>query len=125
MVHGTFLKFHHRIDVYKKTTVVNAAGQRAVTFSIDSEIPVFAQWTSSDIINQPYIANFEQLEIFIPKNYVSLISFNNRFKDLKDRYGNIIDESYYEIIGIEKRMQFNGKVHHSIATLKRIVEDAV
>ena len=125
MSYGTFLKFHHKIDLYKKTTVVSVAGQRTVTFSMDIEVPVMAQWSQSDIVNQPYLANFEQLDIFVPKDYVDLISFNNRFKDLKDRYGNIIDSSYYEVMGIRKRMQFNGKVHHSVISLKRIVEDGV
>jgi len=123
MAQGTFLKFHHRIDVYAKTTTVNAAGQRAVTFAKSKTIPVFAQWTQSDIVNQPYIANFEQLDIFVPKNNVSDISYDIRLKDLKDRYGNTIDASYYEVIGIQKKMQFNGKVHHLVVGLRRVVED--
>lgn len=123
MAYGTYLKFHHRIDIYVKTSTTNAAGQRAVTFAFSKTIPVFAQWTQSDIVNQPYLGNFEQLDIFVPKNNVSDLNYNMRFKNLKDRYGNIIDSSYYEVIGIQKRMQFNGKVQHAIVGLRRVVED--
>jgi len=123
MSYGTYLKFHHRIDIYAKTTTTNAAGQRAVVFAYSKTIPVFAQWTQSDIVNQPYLGNFEQLDIFVPKNNVSDLSYGVRFKDLKDRYGNVIDGSYYEVMGIQKRMQFNGKVQHAIVGLRRVVED--
>ena len=122
MAQGTFLKFHHRIDIYAKTVTVNAAGQRAVTFTYSKTIPVFAQWTQSDIVNQPYLGNFEQLDLFIPKNNISDINYEMRFKDLKDRYGNTIESSYYEVVGIQKKMQFNGKVHHLMVGLKRVVE---
>jgi hypothetical protein len=123
MSYGTYLKFHHRIDIYAKTTTTNAAGQRAVAFAYSKTIPVFAQWTQSDIVNQPYLGNFEQLDIFVPKDNVSDLSYGVRFKDLKDRYGNVIDGSYYEVMGIQKRMQFNGKVQHAIVGLRRVVED--
>lgn len=123
MAYGTFLKFHHRIDIYAKTSTVNAAGQRAVTFAFSKTIPVFAQWTQSDIVNQPYLGNFEQLEIFVPKDNVADLSYDMRFKNLKDRYTNVIDSSYYEVIGIQKKMQFNGKVHHAVVGLRRVVED--
>ena len=125
MVAGTFLKFHHKVDVYSKTTTVSAAGQRTVTFSYDKTIPAFAQWTQSDIVNQPYLANFDQVEVFIPKDNVSDISFNIRLKDIKDRYGNIIDDSYYEVMGIQKKMQFNSKVHHAVIALRKVVENNV
>lgn len=123
MSYGTFLKFHHRIDIYNKVVTTNAAGQRAVEFVFDKIIPVFAQWTQSDIVNEPYLGNFEQLEIFIPKNNISDISYDIRFKNLKDRYDDILDSSYYEVIGIQKKMQFNGKAHHAVVGLRRVVED--
>jgi hypothetical protein len=123
MAYGTFLKFHHNIDIYSKTVSVNAAGQRAVTFAKANTIAVHAQWTQSDIVNQPYLGNFDQLEIFVPKNNVNQLSHEVRFKDLKDRYGNTIDSSYYEVVGIQKKMQFNGKVHHAVVSLRRVVED--
>lgn len=123
MAYGTFIKFHHRMDIYSKTTTVNAAGQRAVSFAYNKTIPVFAQWTQSDIVNQPYLGNFEQLEIFVPKNYVNEMSYDIRLKDLKDRYGATIDNQYYEVVGVQKKMQFNGKVHHCVVGLRKVVED--
>ena len=95
MAYGTFLKFHHKIDIYSKITTVNAAGQRSVDFQFSETIPVFAQQSSSESLNSPYIANFEQLDLFVPKQYLDKISYSIRLKDLKDRYNNMIDESYF------------------------------
>jgi hypothetical protein len=123
MAYGTFLKFHHKIDIYSKTTQVNAAGQRSVTFEFSETIPVFAQQSSSESLNNPYVANFEQMDLFVPKQYLDKISYSIRLKDLKDRYNNIIDESYFEIIAIQKKMQFSGKVHHITIGAKKVVEN--
>jgi hypothetical protein len=124
MSYGTFIKFHHKIDIYSKITTVNAAGQRYVTFTYKKTIPVFAQQSSSESLNQPYIANFEQLDLFVPKNYIDDISYSIRLRNLKDRYGNMIDSSFFEIIAIQKKMQFTGKVHHIVVGTKKVVEDA-
>ena len=123
MAYGTFIKFHHRIDLYAKTTTTNAAGQKAVVFTYSKTVPVFAQWVQSDIVNQPYLADVQQLDIFVPKNNIPDLTFDIRCKDIKDRYGNVIDDAYYEVIGIQKKMQFNGKVHHAFVSLRKVVED--
>lgn len=125
MSHGTFLKFHHFVDVYTKKRSVNAAGQRYATLQYSTTIPVHAQWSQSNIVNQPYLGSFEQLELFIPKNFIDVINYEIRFKDIRDRYGNMIDNSYYDVIGIEKKMQFSGKVHHTVVSVKRVIEDSV
>jgi hypothetical protein len=125
MSYGTYLKFHHYIDIYNKVTTVSQAGQRTVTFNYYKTIPVMAQWVQSDIVNQPYIASFNQLELFVPKDYHSLITFDVRLRNLKDRYENVIDASYFEVIGIQKKMQFNSKVHHAVIALRKVVENSV
>lgn len=123
MSYGTFLKFHHKVDIFNKRREVNAAGQRYATLHYDCTIPVFAQWTQSNIINQPYQGSIEDLQFFVPKDHLDKISYEIRFKNIKDRYDNIIDSSYYEVIGIEKKMQFSGKVHHFVVSVKRVIED--
>ncbi len=125
MSHGTFLKFHHTVEIYTKKRTTNAAGQRYATLKYNCTIPAHAQWIQSNTINQPYQGTYDQLELFIPKNFVDLVGYEIRFKNIKDRYGNIIDESYYEVMGIEKKMQFSGKVHHAIVSVKRVIEDNV
>lgn len=125
MSHGTFLKFHHTVDVYKKIRTTNSAGQRKASLSYLCTIPVIAQWTQSNIVNQPYQGSIEDIELFVPKDYLYRISYEIRFKDIKDRYGNIIDSSYYDVIGVEKKMQFSGKVHHGVVSIKRVIEDDI
>lgn len=125
MTFGTFLKFHQNMDIYWKTPTVNAAGQKVHSFAYRNTIPVFAQWTSVQNMNNPYISNVEELEIFIPKEYISYFDYNARFKNLKDRYDNIIDDGFFDITSIEKRMQYSGKVHHLVVRLRRVVETSV
>ena len=43
MSNGTFLKLPHEIDVYTKTTTVNAAGQRATTYALAGTIKALYQ----------------------------------------------------------------------------------
>jgi hypothetical protein len=125
MSHGTFLKFHHYVDIYSKQRNTNAAGQRKASLSYLCTIPVMAQWTQSNIINQPYQGSFEDIELFVPKDYLYRISYEIRFKNIKDRYDNIIDDSYYDVIGIEKKMQYSGKVHHFVVSIKKVIEDDI
>lgn len=122
MTFGTFLKFHHTADIFWKMAGTNNAGQRVHTFTYRDTIPVLAQWSNSQNLNNPYIANYEELDLFIPKDYIDFFDYNCRFKNVKDRYGNVIDGDYFDIISIEKRMQFSGKVHHLVVRLRRVVE---
>jgi hypothetical protein len=119
---GSYLRFHQTIDIYWKTAENNAAGQRVHSFNYRDTIPVFAQWSNSQNLNNPYIANYEELDLFIPKDYINFFDYNCRFKNLKDRYGNSIDDAFFDVISIEKRMQFSGKVHHLLVRLRRVVE---
>jgi len=125
MSFGTFIRFQHSIDIYTKKRTTNASGQRYATLHYARTIPVHAQWVQSNIINQPYMGSMENLQLFVPKNYINNVDYEMRFKNLKDRYGDIIDDSYYEITGIEKKMQFSGKVHHTVVYVKRVIEDNV
>lgn len=122
MTFGSFLKFHQNIDIYWKLQEVNAAGQRVHNFVYRDTIPVFAQWSSSQNLNNPYVANYEELDIFVPKDYIDFFDYNCRFKSLKDRLGNVIDDSFFNVVSIEKRMQFSGKVHHLAVRLRKVVE---
>lgn len=122
MTFGSYLKFHQTIDIYFKTPTVSAAGQRVHTFQYRDTIPAFAQWSTVQNLNNPYVANFEEVDLFIPKDYIDFFDYNCRFKNLKDRYGNIIDSAFFDVVAIEKRMQFSGKVHHLFVRLRRVVE---
>lgn len=123
MSYGTFIKFHHTIDLYKKVETISPAGQKLHSLSYVETIPCFAQWSSSYALNNPYVANVEQLDIFVPKDFLRFLNYDVRFKNIKDRYGELIEDSYYEVTGIEKKMQFTGKLNHAKVSLKKVVEN--
>jgi len=123
MAYGTFSKFHHTIELFSKEETVSAAGQRKHSFVYKDTIPAHAQWDFGENMNSPYIANFEELNIFVPKDYLSIINYNFRVKNIKDRFGNIIDSSYFDILSIQKAMQYNGKIHHVVLVIRKVIEN--
>lgn len=125
MAHGTFLRFVHRCDVYSRTTVVNAAGQKASTFAIQqASVPCEFQNGSSERRIAPYVDNVDQFQLIIPKNYISYFIYPSRIKNIVDRYGTVIYPGDFEIINVDKKTGFNGKVTHVIVSIQLVVENA-
>lgn len=123
MAYGTFSKFHHTVDLFSKEETITPAGQRKHSFVYKDRIPALAQWDRGENMNTPYIANFEELNIFIPKDYLNVINYNCRIKNIKDRFGNLIDDSFFDILSIQKTMQYSGKVHHLVVLIRRVIEN--
>lgn len=125
MAFKTFLKFHHKIDVYQKTTSVNDAGQKTVTYSLATAgAPAIFQSNSSERRVAPYVDNIDEFQFYIPHEYSAYIDYNNRIKNVKDRYGNVLVSYPLEITNIEKKMGFNGKLHHLFVSARKVVENA-
>lgn len=124
MANGTYLRFEHFADVYKRTVVVNDAGQKYATFVIErASMPCTYQAVSSERRIAPYIDNVDEFQLIIPHLYSDDISYEGRIQNIRDRYGNSILDGPFEITRISKRTGFNGKVHHIIATIRLVVEN--
>lgn len=120
----TYLKFVHTVDVYQKTTSVNAAGQKTITFAKSATIPASYQSGVSERRIEPYIQNIEEYKFYISYQDTNVISYNNRILNVKDRYGNVIETGPLEIISIRKQMGFGGRLHHLVVGARRVVENA-
>jgi len=124
MSHGTFLKLPHKIDVYTKTTTVNAAGQRTTTYALAATIKALYQAISSERRIEPYTENIDEIEFYISYKNASYASYNNRISNVIDRYGNVIESGPVEIINIHKQTGLNGKIRHVLLTCRKVVENA-
>lgn len=124
MSHGTFLRFVHRCDVYSRSITVNSAGQKYPSFTLQkASVPCEFQNGSSERRIAPYVDNVDQFQLIVPKDFVSFFVYPSRVKNIRDRYGNVIYPGEFELINIDKKTGFNGKVNHIIASIQLVVEN--
>lgn len=126
----TYLRFVQTADVYSKTVVVSPAGQKTYEYSFLTSIPVHVQsptdTTSSggDRRLYPYQDFIATHEIIVPGDSASYVDYQNRIFNIKDRYGNQLEAGPFEIVQINPKFGFNGKKHHVLATIRKVVEAA-
>lgn len=119
----TYLKFYHKIDIYKRTEAVNDAGQKAVSFAKTTTIPAFFQANASERRLTPYVANIDEFQFYVSYQDNQYITYGNRIYNVRDRYGNVIESGPLEIINIEKKIGFGGRLHHLFLNTRRVVEN--
>jgi uncharacterized protein YneR len=124
MSNGTFLKLPHKIDVYTKTISVNAAGQRATTYTKAGTVQALYQAMSSERRTYPYTDNIDEIEFYISYKDLVYASYSNRIINVVDRYGNVIEVGPVEIVNIHKQIGLNGKVRQILLTCRKVVENA-
>ena len=128
MASKTYFHFTHKGDIYRKTTSTNAAGQKYAaytkvdTISFQFQAPSTSTSSGDERRLTPYQDNVPKFEAIVPKKSDANIAYGNRFENIKDRDNVVVDNSIYEIVGIQPKFGFNGKKHHTIVTLRRVVE---
>jgi hypothetical protein len=120
----TFIRFTNKIDVYQRTTALNAAGQRTSTFEKTATIPAFFQAKRTERRLEPYVENIDEYEFYVSYKDNEYITYNNRIENVVDRYGNIIEAGPLEIISVRKYIGYRGRLHHLLITTRRVVENA-
>lgn len=125
MSYRTFLRYYHDCDVYSRTISVNSAGQRAATFTLsNSSTPCVFQTISTERRVAPYVDNVDEFQLIVPHTYASYFTYAGRVQNISDRYGNVIEAGPFEIVQIEKKTGFNGKLSHILVTIRLVVENS-
>lgn len=124
MSNGVFINLPHKIDVYTKTTSVNAAGQQTTSYTKAGTIKALYQSMSSERRTYPYVANIDEVEFFISHKDAQYANYSNKIQNVVDRYGNSIVDYPVEIVNIDKRTGYNGKVRMILLTCRKITENA-
>lgn len=119
----TYLRFYHKIDVYTKTVSTNDAGQKTIAFTKTATIPAVFQANSSERRVVPYIENIDEYQFYVSYQDAQYISYNNRIYNVVDRYGNVLEVGPLEIVNIEKKLGFSGRLHHVFINTRRVVEN--
>jgi hypothetical protein len=124
MAYGTYLRFTHTCNIYKRVIEVNDAGQKLASFKVQRlAMPCEFQNISSERRIAPYIDNVDEFQVIIPHIYNEDLSYQARIEDITDRYGSIIESGPFEIVQLARRTGFNGKVHHIVASVRLVVEN--
>jgi len=124
----TYFKFSHHGDIFQKTTTTNAAGQQYASYSQIANIKFQFQTPSTNTSTGdekrliPYQESISKFEAIVPVKYSTYIEYGNRFQNIKDRNNTAIDSDKYEIVGIQPKFGMNGKKHHIVVSLRRVVE---
>ena len=116
------MRFPHNLDIYKKTVVKNAVGQKKPTWTFSKNIKCsFTPKSDSRSFRRASITqeNSEDFNIFMPSIDLDI---DDRLMNIKDRFGNIIYIGPFEIIEIWKQPGFSGKVHHLSITIREVIE---
>lgn len=127
MAYKSFLQFLQTADIYTKQTVISAAGQKTFTFTLAATIPInlqspSAQTTGGDKRLVPYQEFIAIHEIIVPGMFADNIDYQNRVQNIKDRYGNVLEVGPFEIVSIQPKFGMNGKKHHIMAVIRKVVE---
>jgi hypothetical protein len=118
----TFINLPNTAEVFTKTVTTNPAGQKKATFALYSTIKVQLQSGTGSRRNSRYVTEVDSYSIVASHVDSSLITYNNRLKNIKDRDGNVIEEGPLEFINIEKKVGVSGKVNHVIARVVKVKE---
>lgn len=123
----TYLRWVHTADIYTRTTTENDAGQLSVSFTLDKTIPGYLQIPTTQSTGgtqrlNPYQENMQVFELLVPAAYQSSIIFNNLVKDIKDRYGNVLEPGPFQIAAIHPKFGWNGKKYYISCVLKKEIE---
>jgi len=127
MAYSSYLRFVQTCDIYQKSVVTNNAGQKVATFTKVDTVPLHfqspsTQTTGGDRRLAPYVENIAVYEAIVPESNSQYITYDNRIQNIKDRYGNVIEEGPYEIVALQPKFGWGGKRHHVCAILRRVVE---
>lgn len=123
-----YLRYPHTVEIHSKKTVTNDAGQNYYSFSLDKKIPAIVnspedQYSAGAKVRvAPYQDFIPVLQMVVPGMYASTVVNSSRVLNIKDRYGNVLENGPFEIISIQAKYGWNGKKHHLLVSLRSVVE---
>jgi len=129
MAFGTYLRFNQTAEIYRKITTVSPAGQKTFEYRLLKKIPVQIQSHNSQTSNTgkrivPYQDYIAVHQILIPGENSDVIDYVNRMQNIRDRYGDVLEDGPFEIISIQPKFGFNGRKQHILAVIRKVVEPA-
>lgn len=134
---STWVHYVHTIELWEKNISENNAGQRVPNYTYLKTIPCFYVPISARERHGPTYENRNRDQVFIPPidndgNDI-IITYDNRFKNIKNRYGNVIrgdadiadatsDSEMYDIHMLLKRTGWSGELRFYHIMLLTVVE---
>jgi hypothetical protein len=111
----------HRADIYNKTAVVSASGQKKPNWSLGfSDIQCHFIPRRATVRLQPTYDETEHVTLFFQST--APVDYGKRIYNVKDKFGNIIEAGPMEIVAVLKHPGYTGKIRHIFVTAKRVIE---
>ena len=124
MSNGLYFQLNHFVDIYERVTAISDAGQKEVTwnpFQLGARCAYLANRTSLNNLNITHVYGHDEiLTIVLPAQ--SHIDYMYRLYNIKDRFGNIIEEGPLEVTSVVHIMGFSGKLHHLEVSGYKVIE---
>ncbi len=106
----TFMRFTNFIDIVSYTSTTNGAGQSIQTEDCTTKVKCVFLYDDDLIKVTPVIKFEEYIEFIIDDSFRP--TYSHKIKNLRTRYGDVIEIGPLEIVGIKKYVGYDGRRHH-------------
>ena len=116
-----YFRARHKSDVYSVTSTASNSGQQTHSWAIETtDAPCDFEVEVSNVRMGPTVESILKAKLIFRGS--TPLSEGKRIYNIRDRYGSIIEAGPYEIIGIQKLLGFQGKTHHVMCQLSKVIE---
>lgn len=105
-----------RADIYTKTIAFDEAGQSVETWSFDRTVKCHFQSLRQEERTVGRVQNPRSYWIWV-EDYVD---YSEQVRDLRDRFGNYVDQGQFNVIGVKRFPGWNS-VHHYQINIQKIL----
>ena len=106
----TQIRFANKCEIHTGTKAKNDAGQWVTTYNTVVTRPCTFLYLATDEKAAPMQIKEDIIEVIL--DHEIEITYDDIIKNIKDRWGSVIEAGPLEIIGIKKYTGFQGKLHH-------------
>jgi len=124
MLNRSFIRFTNRVDIYSQTYLTNDMGQKVSSWNLTKEamkcLYVSARSSTGIRITPNQIEANYFLFYF---NYDAPIDYGLRLKNVTNSLrSEVIEDSWLQIIQIDKELSYSGKVQYLSIRAKSVIE---
>ena len=124
MLNRSFIRFNNRVDIYSQTYLTNDMGQKVASWNLTEQAIkclYLADRASAGIRITPNQTEANYFLFYF--NYDAPIDYGLRLKNVTNSLRNeTIEDSWLQIIQIDKEMSYSGKVQYFSIRAKSVIE---
>jgi hypothetical protein len=119
-----FIRFLHKADIYKKTSLKNDMGQMEASWNLSyQDVPCLytPAGSSTGIRISPTSDETDYYLVYFNHNVD--INYSSRIRNISTKVGGeIIDSGWYQVVQINNEISFSGKIQYIELKVKSVIE---